>query len=599
MNIRREIVVCGIVGYIGYKDVKEILLTGLKALEYRGYDSVGVAIHTKDGIQVYKDIGRIENLRKSIGKEKSFLGIGHTRWATHGIPNKINAHPHQSSDGRFILVHNGIINNEDELKDRYFSNHTFISETDSELIAELLSYYVNKYHEVDLSIRHLMNILKGSYALAILDKFDTNRFYVVKNKSPLLIGIGDEFNMVASDQIALINETNKLYELKDLEYAIISQNKVEIYNINGVQVERQLFTINLDPNDISKGTYKHFMLKEIDEQPSILRRILKEYSKNNQLFMNEEIIDLIKKSDRLYIIAAGTSFHAGLIGKHLFEKLAKLPVEVHISSEFIYNMSFISDKALFIFLSQSGETADSRAALIKVKDLGYKTIAITNVEGSTIYRETDYQLLLYAGPEIAVASTKAYTAQVAVLAILAYLASNDKQVDLYHELSKVANVMETLCSKKELYKEIAENLFTKRNCFYIGRSIDYYVVLEAALKLKEISYIQAEGYASGELKHGTIALIEKDTPVIAIISQKNLNTRANIKEVETRGAKTVTISLKSVSKNTDQIIIDDVYPPLSPLVTVIPTQLLAYYAALDRNLDIDKPRNLAKSVTVE
>lgn len=590
---------CGIVGYIGNKDVKEILLTGLETLEYRGYDSSGIAIHTDGEIVIYKDTGKVAELRKIIGAENSLLGIGHTRWATHGIPSKINAHPHQSSDGRFVLVHNGVIMNEDELRDRYFTNHPFKSDTDSELIAELISYYVNKYQKVDVAIRHLMNILKGSYALAILDRENPHQFYAVKNKSPLLIGKGEGFNMVASDQLAMIKETNQFYELEDLEYAIISQHSVEIYNINGVLIERNSYTTNLDPNDVSKGTYEHFMLKEIDEQPFVLRKILKKYSLNNKLTMDKEIIENIKNSDRLYIIAAGTSYHAGLVGKTLFEKLTKIPVEVHIASEFIYSMPLISEKPLFIFITQSGETADSRAALIKVRDLGYRTLAITNVEGSTIYREADYQLLLHAGPEIAVASTKAYTAQIAVQAILAYLAASDKPFDLYHELSIVAGVMETICDNKELYKELAQNLYTKRNCFYIGRSIDYYVALEAALKLKEISYIQAEGYPSGELKHGTIALIEKDTPVIAIISQKDLNTRSNVKEAETRGAKPIIITLKSLSKDEDHIIIDNVHPLLTPLVTIIPTQFLAYYAALSRNLDIDKPRNLAKSVTVE
>ncbi len=599
--LKGAIFVCGIVGYIGSKDVKDILLTGLQTLEYRGYDSAGVALYTDGEIVVYKDKGRINHLRQIVGNEVSYLGIGHTRWATHGVPNQLNSHPHQSFDGRFALIHNGVIENDDLLKEQYFMDHPFKSETDTELIVELLSHYVRKYTKVDVAIRHLMNKLHGSYALVIIDKENPDVFYAVKNKSPLLIGKGNGFNMVGSDAMAMIKETNQFYELEDQEYTIISKDKVEIYEITGAIIEREPFETKLDPNDIEKGTYHHFMLKEIDEQPFVLRRIIKEYEKDEVLCMDEEIINIVKNSDRLYIIAAGTSFHAGLIGKQLFEKIAQIPVEVHISSEFVYNMPIISERPLFIFISQSGETADSRASLVKIKEFGYKSLAITNVEGSTLYRESDYQLLLHAGPEIAVASTKAYSAQIAVLSILAYLVADDKTFDLKHELSLVANVIETLCDDKEVFEAYAKEFLTMRNCFYIGRSIDYYVALEAALKLKEISYIQTEGFASGELKHGTIALIEKDTPVLAIISQENtnLNTRSNIKEVKARGAKTLVISLKSLSAGKDQIVIDDVHPLLTPLVTIIPTQLLAYYAALQRGLDIDKPRNLAKSVTVE
>ncbi len=592
---------CGIVGYIGYKDVKDILLTGLQTLEYRGYDSAGVALFTDKDIVVYKDKGRIEHLRQIVGSEASCTGIGHTRWATHGVPNHVNSHPHQSLDGRFVLVHNGVIENDDELKHKYFVDYKFKSETDTELVVELLSYYVRKYKAVDVALRHLMNRLHGSYALAILDKEDPDVIYIVKNKSPLLIGKGDGFNMVGSDVMAMLKETNEFYELDDLEYAKITKEKIEIYEITGALIERESFSSKLDPNDMEKGTYAHFMLKEIEEQPFVLRRIIDEYKKDEKLYMDEEIINAVRQSDRLYIIAAGTSYHAGLIGKELFEKIAKIPVEVHISSEFVYNTPLMSQKPLFIFISQSGETADSRASLVKIKKMGYQSLAITNVEGSTLYRETNYQLLLHAGPEIAVASTKAYSAQIAVLSILAYLVGDINDFDLRHELSLVANVIETLCDENELFEEIAKKTFTKRNCFYIGRCIDFYVAQEAALKLKEISYIQTEGFASGELKHGTIALIEDDTPVIAVISQENtnLNTRSNIKEVKARGANTVIISLKSLSAEKDQIVIDDVHPLLTPLVTIIPTQLLAYYAALHRDLDIDKPRNLAKSVTVE
>ncbi|MDF2699918.1 MAG: glutamine--fructose-6-phosphate aminotransferase [Haloplasmataceae bacterium] len=593
---------CGIVGFIGQKDVKNVLLTGLETLEYRGYDSAGVAIYTNNEVIVYKDKGRISHLRQVIGEDASTMGIGHTRWATHGVPNQVNSHPHTSQDGRFTLVHNGVIENDDALRCKYFAELKFKSETDTELVVELLSYYVNKYTQVDVAIRHMMNRLKGSFALAILDRDNPDVFYVVKNKSPLLIGIGDGFNMVGSDAMAMLRETNKFFELNDKEYAIISRDKVEIFEITGAIIKRDYFESSIDPNDIEKGTYKHFMLKEIDEQPFVIRRILEEYQLNSHLYIDENILSLVRSADRIFIIAAGTSFHAGLIGKQLFEKLTNIPVEVYISSEFVYNTPILSISPLFIFISQSGETADSRAALVKIKSLGYKALTITNVKGSTLSREADYTLLLHAGPEIAVASTKAYTAQIAVLSILAYLTNPNNTFDLQHELSIVSSVLETLCDQKEVVEECARELLpTTRNCFYIGRHMDYFVALEAALKLKEISYIQTEGFAAGELKHGTIALIEKNTPVIAIISQENinLNTRSNVKEVKARGANTLVISLKSVSADGDQIVIDDVHPLLTPLVTIVPIQLMAYYAALHRNLDIDKPRNLAKSVTVE
>lgn len=593
---------CGIVGYIGNEDTKEILLKGLSKLEYRGYDSAGVALFKDGEVLVFKDKGRIDHLRGIIKDVSSTFGICHTRWATHGEPNLLNAHPHRSSDGRVTIVHNGVIENDDELKQEFFKDFEFISDTDSELIAELLSYFIKEYNDVELAIRHVMNIIEGSYAIGLIDKKDPYTLYALKNKSPLLIGNGEGFNMIGSDAMAMIHKTNSFYEVNDMEYVIITRDKIDIYEITGALLEREPFISKLDPNDVDKGTYPHFMLKEIDEQPFVVRRIIEEYQKDGEIAIDKEIINQVRNSDRLYIIAAGTSYHAGLIGKHLFERIANIPVEVHISSEFNSNTPIISKNPLFIFISQSGETADSRAVLVKIKKLGYKSLTLTNVLGSTLYREADYKLLLHAGPEIAVASTKAYIAQIAVLSLLAYLVNDNNDFDIMHELAIVTTVMETICDQKELFEELAKDLFKDtRNCFYIGRHVDYYVALEAALKLKEISYIQTEGFAAGELKHGTIALIEKNTPVIAIISQEsiNLNTRSNLKEVKARGGNTIVVSLKSISADKDQIVIDDVHPLLTPLVTIIPLQLLAYYAALQRGLDIDKPRNLAKSVTVE
>jgi glucosamine--fructose-6-phosphate aminotransferase (isomerizing) len=594
---------CGIVGYIGTEDVKETILNGLERLEYRGYDSAGIALFDGEEVKVFKDEGRIAHLREIIDYDiSSTVGMGHTRWATHGKPNKINSHPHQCKEKRFTIVHNGIIENEEELKDKYLKNIELESETDTEVVAQILNKFTKEGEDVNLALRHLMSEIEGSYALAILDSYNREKIYAAKNKSPLLIGKGDGFNMVGSDAMAMISHTNEFFELNDGEYVEISKDKVDIFNIYGVKVERDTYKAELDSDDIEKGTYPHYMLKEIDEQPFVIRRIIAEYQdEKGNLKVDEEVIDKIHNADRIYIIACGTSYHAGLVGKYYFENITEIPAEVHVSSEFVYNTPILSEKPLFIFISQSGETADSRAVLVKVKEMGYPTITLTNVKGSTLYRETDNQLLLHAGPEIAVASTKAYTAQIAVLALVAVKASN-KDINLIKELSIAANVMEALCDSKDLYKDLAKKYLNEtRNCFYIGRHLDYYLCMEAALKLKEISYIQTEGFAAGELKHGTIALIEDGTPVIAVITQErvNLNTRSNIKEVSARGANVITISRKGISSKNDQIVIGDLNEFLTPLAAAVPVQLLAYYAALDRGCDIDKPRNLAKSVTVE
>jgi len=594
---------CGIVGYIGTEDVKETILNGLERLEYRGYDSAGIALFDGEEVKVFKDEGRIAHLREIIDYDiSSTVGMGHTRWATHGKPNKINSHPHQCKEKRFTIVHNGIIENEEELKDKYLKNIELESETDTEVVAQILNKFTKEGEDVNLALRHLMSEIEGSYALAILDSYNREKIYAAKNKSPLLIGKGDGFNMVGSDAMAMISHTNEFFELNDGEYVEISKDKVDIFNIYGVKVERDTYKAELDSDDIEKGTYPHYMLKEIDEQPFVIRRIIAEYQdEKGNLKVDEAVIDKIHNADRIYIIACGTSYHAGLVGKYYFENITEIPAEVHVSSEFVYNTPILSEKPLFIFISQSGETADSRAVLVKVKEMGYPTITLTNVKGSTLYRETDNQLLLHAGPEIAVASTKAYTAQIAVLALVAVKTSN-KDINLIKELSIAANVMETLCDSKDLYKDLANKYLNEtRNCFYIGRHLDYYLCMEAALKLKEISYIQTEGFAAGELKHGTIALIEDGTPVIAVITQErvNLNTRSNIKEVSARGANVITISRKGISSKNDQIVIGDLNEFLTPLAAAVPVQLLAYYAALDRGCDIDKPRNLAKSVTVE
>ncbi|HJV31833.1 MAG TPA: glutamine--fructose-6-phosphate transaminase (isomerizing) [Bacillales bacterium] len=599
---------CGIVGYIGKDDSKEILLKGLEKLEYRGYDSAGIAVMNECGVNVFKEKGRIADLRSIVDEDVlASVGIGHTRWATHGVPSKGNAHPHQSSSERFTLVHNGVIENYELLKNEYLQGVMFESETDTEVIVQLIERFVNEGLAVAEAFRKTLALLKGSYAIGLLDSQDQTTIYVAKNKSPLLVGLGEGFNVVASDAMAMLQVTNQYVELMDKEIVIVKADQVTIQNLNGETISRAPYTAQLDASDIEKGTYPYYMLKEIDEQPLVIRKIIQTYQdEQGKLSIDPQIIKAMNDSDRIYIIAAGTSYHAGLVGKQLIEKMAKIPVEVHVASEFSYNMPLLSEKPLFIFISQSGETADSRSVLVQTKEMGYPSLTVTNVPGSTLSREADFTLLLHAGPEIAVASTKAYTAQIAVLAILAEVTTKSKNIavdfDLIHELGIVANAMDVLCDSKEELEVISKDfLETTRNCFFIGRAIDYYVGQEGALKLKEISYIQAEGFAGGELKHGTIALIEEGTPIVAIATQEsvNLSIRGNVKEVVARGAHPCIISMKGLEMEGDTFVIPEVHELLTPLVSVVPLQLIAYYAALHRGCDVDKPRNLAKSVTVE
>ncbi|MED0677518.1 glutamine--fructose-6-phosphate transaminase (isomerizing) [Aneurinibacillus thermoaerophilus] len=599
---------CGIVGYIGTQDTKEILLQGLEKLEYRGYDSAGIAVVNGEGVRIFKEKGRIAALRDIVDyNTHGTVGIGHTRWATHGVPNRVNAHPHQSNSSRFTLVHNGVIENYEHLKRDFLSSHSFISDTDTEVIVQLVEKFVEEGLSVEEAFRKTLKNLKGSYAIALLDEENPDVIYVAKNKSPLLVGLGDGCNVVASDAMAMLQVTDTFVELMDEEIVVVMKDSLTIKDLDGNVVSREPFVVEIDVSDIEKGTYPHYMLKEIDEQPFVIRNIIQQYQdENGNLKLDASIRQAMQDADRIYIIACGTSYHAGLVGKQFIEKLAGIPVEVHIASEFSYNMPLLSQKPLFIFISQSGETADSRAVLVQVKKLGHKALTITNVPGSTLSREADYTLPLYAGPEIAVASTKAYTAQLAVLAILAVDTAIAKGLrpdfDLLKELGIVANAMETLCDSKEEMKRVADEFLSiHRNAFFIGRGLDFYVCLEGALKLKEISYIQAEGFAAGELKHGPIALIENDTPVIALSTQKrlDLNIRGNVKEVVARGANPCIISMQGMEEVGDRFVIPAVHELLTPLVSVIPLQLLSYYAALHRGCDVDKPRNLAKSVTVE
>ena len=601
---------CGIVGVVGNTNATDILIQGLEKLEYRGYDSAGVFLASEGKSQLVKAVGRIAELSAKAEGVEGEAGIGHTRWATHGKPTEDNAHPHRSETGRFVLVHNGVIENYLEIKEEYLAGHHFKGQTDTEIAAHLIGKFAEEEGLSTLeAFKKALHIIRGAYAFALMDAEDPSTIYVAKNKSPLLIGLGDGYNMVCSDAMAMIRETNQYMEIHDKELVIVKADSVEVQDYDGNRRERASYTAELDLSDIGKGTYPYYMLKEIDEQPTVMRKLIQAYTDEaGQVVVEPAIIKAVQEADRIYILAAGTSYHAGFASKKMLEELTDTPVELGISSEWGYGMPLLSKKPLFIFISQSGETADSRQVLVKANEMGIPSLTVTNVPGSTLSREADMTMLLHAGPEIAVASTKAYTAQIAALAFLAKAVGEAngnekaKAFDLVHELSIVAQSIESTLSEKEVIDEKVRGLLeTTRNAFYIGRGQDYYVAMEASLKLKEISYIQCEGFAAGELKHGTIALIEDGTPVIALLSDPVLasHTRGNIQEVAARGAHVLTIAEENIAKETDDLVLTAVHPYLSPISMVVPTQLIAYFATLHRGLDVDKPRNLAKSVTVE
>lgn len=603
---------CGIVGVVGNENATDILVNGLTKLEYRGYDSAGIYVNNQNNQDfLVKATGKIKELKNKITPEvKGSIGIGHTRWATHGIPTIENAHPHLSNDNRFYLVHNGVINNYQELRDDYLADVKFHSQTDTEVVVQLVDrFVVDEGLDTFTAFQKVLHLIDGSYAFLLVDRQNPETLYVAKRKSPLLLGLAQGFNVVTSDAMAMLDQTKDFVELNDGEVVILTQDDYQIFNENNQEVKRDSYHLSVDSEAASKGTYPHFMLKEIDEQPSVMRRISQEYfSSKGEVEVDENIVNSILDSDRIYIVAAGTSYHAGLVGQKIIEKLAGIPVEVHVASEFGYYPPILSRNPFFIFLSQSGETADSRQVLSEVNKKGHPSLTITNVDRSTLSREATYTMLLHAGPEISVASTKAYTAQIAVQAVLAKALSeksnyeSGKQFDLQTQLALVANGMQEIVDEKQLLDDMSRRILTDAdNAFYIGRGIDYNVALEAALKLKEISYIHTEGFAAGELKHGTIALIEEGTPVIGFITDKLSagHTRSNLQEVLSRGAEVFTISMKRVANENDGIILPDVDTLLTPLLSVIPAQLIAYYTSLNRGHDVDQPRNLAKSVTVE
>ena len=604
---------CGIIGYIGNKNKSiDILLTGLKNLEYRGYDSAGIALKDDNKIEIVKAKGKIKNLEDiSKGKKQTNLGIGHTRWATHGEATKINAHPHQV--GKITIVHNGIIENYEQIKEKLLKEgYNFKSDTDTEIACALIDKIYKKTNNKLETLKQVAKELRGSYAFGILFN-DDNKLYAMRKDSPLIIGLGEDENFIASDVPAILEFTNKYILLDKNEYAILDKKEIEIYNDDLNKIEKEIKTFKNSKETAMKNGYEHFMIKEINEQPNTFEELLKQF--------NIEDIDSLKRTmpnlekyNRINIVGCGSAYHAGLVGKNLIENYADIPVNVELASEYRYKKNFNNKETLTILISQSGETADTLAALRKTKEEGYDTLGIINTEESSIAREATKTLYIKAGPEISVATTKAYSAQVLMLTLIALvLAYKDKTKK--EEINNILKNIKVLSKniKKELKKQkeyipVAHNLYNKNSLFFIGRGIDYALCMEGSLKLKEISYIHSESYAAGELKHGTISLIEKNTPVIAIITDENLEekTISNIKEVKARGAYVTLVTTKDIlnkHKSTNIynqcITIEDSHPVTRGLHIIVILQLIAYYVAKEKGLDIDKPRNLAKSVTVE
>ena len=598
---------CGIVGSVSTKtNIIPILLDGLKTLEYRGYDSAGLS-YIKDGNLIINKVkGRVKDLENHISKENtSNIGIAHTRWATHGKVNETNAHPHNV--GNITIVHNGIIENFNKLKHKLEDKgYKFKSEADTEIAAGLLDYYYKKYNNIDKAIQKFMKKVDGSYAICMLINNDPNTIYVIKKDSPLIIGKDKNTNYIASDVPAILKYTKNYYILDDYEYGKVTANNITIYDKEGNVLDKKLNEYQGSDLTSDKGIYEHYMLKEIMEQSSTIRKTVNSYINN--------IDDLLKlpdltKYERIDIIACGTAMHAGLVAKYLFEEYTNTKCEVFLASEYRYQNNFLNDKVLSIFISQSGETADTLAALKKVKEKKYDTLGIVNVKESSIARTLDKVLYTEAGTEIAVASTKAYTSQVALLSVLVLAHALRKQtikkekiLEIIEEFRSITQIIDQILEDTKTYEKISKEIYQTNDVFYIGRGLDYALAMEGSLKLKEISYIHSEAYAAGELKHGTISLITKDTPVFASATSKKINTKtiSNLKEVISRGAKCYLITDEDIKEDNINVIkIKKVSIFLKALLTIIPYQLIAYYTAKFKGCDIDKPRNLAKSVTVE
>lgn len=589
---------CGIIGYIGEKNPVDILINGLKSLEYRGYDSAGIALKDKDEIEIIKSVGKIVNLEEKLKQEKpipSHLGIAHTRWATHGKPTEKNAHPHTA--GRVTLVHNGIIENAEELREKLKKEGiTFYSETDTEVVAAL----INKYYDKDpiKAINKAIKEVKGSYALGILFQ-ESDDLYAVRKDSPLIVGIGKEENFIASDIAAIIDYTNKYYLLEEGEIAHITKDKIEVTK-DGKVVEKEVQTTNMERDAKDKCGYDHYMLKEIMEEPVVLQKTFEPYLEHLEKLPN------LTDYEEIHIVACGSAMYAGMIGKTLLEEYANTKVEIDVASEYRYKNIIYDRKTLVILISQSGETADTIAAMRKAQEHKVKTLAIVNVKTSTIARESDEQIFIEAGPEIAVATTKAYILQVGIMALLAYKTALEKGLvkeehKVLEEAEKLPRLIKEVLDRREEYKKVAQAIYQKEDIFFIGRKIDYATSMEGSLKLKEVSYIHSEAYQAGELKHGTISLIDDGMPVFAIITDDTIKdkTISNIEEVKSRGAQTIIISNEKFDMDEMQVTVPKISPYFQPILIVPTLQLIAYETAKLRGCDIDKPKNLAKSVTVE
>ena len=607
---------CGIVGFIGKKQASPILVEGLSKLEYRGYDSAGVAVLEDGEIKVRKYKGRLKNLEDNLNQNplNGVIGIGHTRWATHGEPSDINSHPHTNGDATISVVHNGIIENYIKLKEWLKTKgYEFYSETDTEVIPNLVDYYYNG--DLFEAVVKATSKMEGSYAIGVICKNEPDKIVAVRKDSPLIVGLGKDEYFIASDIPAVINHTREVYLLEDKEFVIITNDGVEIKTEDGEEINKEIYHVTWDVDAAEKGGYEDFMLKEIHEQPKAIKDTLtSRVLKNTPVKLDD--INLTKEElesfDRVFIVACGTAYNAGLVGKTIIEKLAKIPVEVDIASEFRYRDPLITEKSLVIVVSQSGETADTLAVLRDAKKIGAKVLAITNVVGSSVSREANHVIYTWAGPEIAVASTKAYETQLIAFYVVGLyfgelkgtLDSNLSE-EIKEELLSLPEKVELILNQKDELQKYASKYYMNKDLFFLGRGVDYAVALEGSLKLKEISYIHSEAYAGGELKHGTIALIEKETPVIALLTEERLKDKmiSNIREVVTRGARVLGIA--NIGDEDAKEVCDDVIyipktnPLLTPVLSVVPLQLISYYMAKQKGCDVDKPRNLAKSVTVE
>lgn len=605
---------CGIVGYVGNKDCTEILVDGLKHLEYRGYDSAGIAVFQNGKITVAKSAGKLADLEEKMEREtrpEGTCGIGHTRWATHGEPTDINSHPHGNK--RVTIVHNGIIENYKQIKDFLISQgYGFESETDTETVAKLLDYYYEG-NPLD-TIGKVIDKVRGSYALGIMFRDFPETIFAIRKESPLIIGVGNEENFIASDVTPILKYTKDYYLLEQNEIAQITKDSVKICDMEGKEIEKELHTADWDIDAAEKGGYEHFMLKEINEQPDAIRTTISPRIVDGMPYLEESglTIDMLKKYRRLFIVACGTAMHAGLVGKYVIEKLARIEVTVDIASEFRYRNPIIGKDDLVILISQSGETADTRAALDLAKKRGATTLAIVNVKGSTIAREADIVIYTHAGPEISVASTKAYSVQLSIMYLLAFEIAyargemtKERCLEFTKQLQEIPDKLSEVLVLKERCQFIASRLVNSDSLLYIGRGLDYALSMEGSLKLKEISYIHSESYAAGELKHGTISLVTEDMPVVAVATQSDLleKTISNVKEVKARGAKVSIICPEDIEIGKDVanhlIKLPRIEDELMPMLAAVPMQYIAYYTAVLKGCDVDQPRNLAKSVTVE